>query len=130
MQRPSFRLSTAFFLLALVLTACSGGESGPVQAIESYLQALTDQDPDQLVNVSCADWEASALTEVDSLTAVTTQLEDLACQEAGQQDADTLVTCTGKIIFDYNGEIQELDLAGRTYITREEGGEWRMCGYR
>jgi hypothetical protein len=133
MQPSTFRIITLIFLLSLALSACGGDSAssgGAVQAVESYLQALVDQDVDQVVNSSCAEWEASALTEVDSLTAVTTSLADLACQEAGQQKGDTLVTCSGKIIFDYDGEIQELDLVGRTYAAREEGGEWRMCGYR
>jgi hypothetical protein len=130
MQPSTFRIITIIFLLSLALSACTSSSNGPVEAVESYLQALVDEDVDRLANRSCAEWEFAARTELDSLTDVSSRLQDVACQEAGQQDNDTLVTCTGKIIFDYDGEIQELDLTGRNYAVREEKGEWRVCGYR
>jgi hypothetical protein len=130
MRRNPFNLILLICILTLALAACAKEETSAVQAVESYLQALVDQDYDRLINRSCADWEASARIELDSLVNVSTQLEGLQCQEASQEVDDTLVTCSGKIVFDYDGEIQELDLAGRNYAVREERGEWRVCGYR
>jgi hypothetical protein len=57
-------------------------------------------------------------------------LEGLSCQDAGNADNATLVSCTGKIKASYNGENQELDLSSRTYRAVQEGGDWRMCGYK
>lgn len=130
MQRTSFRLILSVCWLALALAACSSNDNSAVEAVQSYLQAIVDQDSDRLINRSCAAWEASARTEMDSLTATSATLEEVLCEETGEQDGDTLVSCTGKILFDYNGEIQELDLSGRSYAVREERGEWRVCGYR
>jgi hypothetical protein len=130
MHRYLYRTILFACLLCLALAACSGNKSSAPQAVQDYLQALVDEDADRIVTFSCADWEASARTEVDSLTAVSGELEGVQCQEAGEDAGDTLVTCTGKIVFDYNGELQELDLTGRTYAVREEQGEWRVCGYR
>ena len=33
------------------------------------------------------------------------------------------------MVLNYNGELQEMDLAARQYLARQEGGQWRMCGY-
>ena len=35
-----------------------------------------------------------------------------------------------KIVANYGNEVLELDLSERSYQVVEEGGEWRMCGYR
>ncbi len=117
-------------VFSLLLAACGGSNSGAVKAIESYIQALSNKDATQISNLSCADWEASALVEVDSLAGVGSKVENLACQPAGQQGADTYVSCSGVLALDYNGEAQQIDLSTRTYIARQEGGEWRMCGYK
>ncbi len=117
-------------LSSLVLAGCGGAQNKGISAIEAYIQALVEQDANQLAILSCADWEASAQIELDSFTAVSAKLEGLSCQETGQEGDDILVSCNGMIVLDYNGEIQELDLSTRTYRARQEGGEWRMCGYR
>jgi hypothetical protein len=115
---------------AFILASCSSGKSDAAAAIEAYIQALGNKDINQISNISCADWAKSALVEVDSFTAVNTKVENLSCQEAGQDGSDTLVTCKGDISLDYGGEAQQIDLSGRTYIARQEAGEWRMCGYK
>lgn len=124
---------TAIFamLIVLALASCSAaGQPGPVDAIETYQDALVAGDIDQLVNTSCADWEAQARLEMDSFTAVSTELVDRSCQEAGKDGDTTLVSCTGVIKANYGAEVLEIDLADRIYQTVYEGGEWRMCGYR
>jgi hypothetical protein len=125
-----YRLAFMVILLTVALVGCSSGKSGAVQAIESYIQALGAKDATSISNLSCADWEKSALLEVDSLTAVGSKVENLQCKEAGQSGNDTWVTCMGVLALDYNGEAQQIDLSTRTYIARQEDGEWRMCGYR
>lgn len=117
-------------LVGFLLAACSGNQGSPTQAIESYIQALADKDQDKLINITCNAWEEGALMELDSLTGVTAQVKDLACQAISEEDTESLVTCNGKLELNYSGELQELDLAGRTWIARLEDGEWRACGYK
>ncbi len=113
-----------------ILSACSSSQNGAVTAIENYIRAESDQNEAQVSNLSCASWEVSALVEVDSLAGVGSKVENLACEQAGENGADTYVSCTGVLALDYNGEAQQIDLSSRTYIARQEGGEWRMCGYK
>lgn len=117
-------------LCLLALSACSPKQSPSVQAVLTYLEALAAKDGDKMVSVSCADWESSARLELDSFTAVTPELVDLQCNEASAQGDEVLVSCTGQLKLDYNGEIQNLDLSGQFFRTIQEGGEWRMCGYQ
>ncbi len=119
----------SFIFITLLLTACSSGKPGAVRAIEAYIQALSDKDEAQISNLSCSGWEADAIVELDSLAGVGSKVEGLNCSESGQSGADTYVSCTGKLALDYNGEAQQIDLSTRTYVARQEDGEWRMCGY-
>lgn len=118
-------------ILLLTLSACSTNtEAEAARAIEAYLAALTSQQPERLVTLSCADWEDDALFELDSFAAVSTSLKDLQCQVSGQDGDAQLVTCTGSIQATYGNEIQQFDLSARTFRAISEGGEWRMCGYK
>ncbi len=118
-------------LCAIALSACdSSGKTGSASAsIENYLNALIAKDTNRLVAASCADWEEQARQEIESFAAVTAQLDQLQCKDTGQEGEFTLVSCSGKIVASYNGEDQEIDLAQRVFRARQEGGEWRMCGY-
>jgi hypothetical protein len=127
LKKHAFILVTLF--VAIGLTAC-GGQGGPAQTVEAYLRALAEKDKDRVLNLSCADWEASASVEVDSLEAVAARLEDLSCEEAGAAEGFTLVSCSGNLVLTYEGEDRPLELNARTYQTLQEGGEWLMCGYR
>ncbi len=119
-----------FSLILVSLAGCSGGGNTAPKAIEAYIQALSQQDAAQVTTISCAEWEQNARIEVDSFTAVSSEIKDLSCEQSGQDGNDTYISCTGTINLDYNGEAQQIDLSSRTYIARQEGGEWRMCGYR
>ena len=117
-------------LLLLSLVGCSTASSGAPEAIESYLKALEAKDLNQMINASCADWEAQAKLEYDSFAAVEITLEDVACQESAQPGDQTLVSCDGRIIAGYGDEDLILELPERTFKAIKEGGEWRMCGYQ
>lgn len=123
-------IATITIFFSIILAGCGREQEGPTQAIEAYIHALSNKDSVQIRSVSCANWEENAQREIDSLTAVGSKVENLACKETGQDGADTYVSCTGSLALDYNGEAQQIDLSSRTYIARQEGGEWRMCGYR
>ena len=132
-MKKYFRIICIVFLGILIsffLPACNRGQNNASNAIEAYIHALSNKDSVQISNLSCADWEQNALLEVNSLTAVGSKVENLTCEKIGQDGADTYVSCTGGLSLDYNGEAQQIDLSTRTYIARQEDGEWRMCGYR
>jgi hypothetical protein len=126
------RIFFVLILAALLLSACGGGtKSNPAAtAVQGYLQALVDKDAATLSTLSCADWEASATMEMDSFQAVTAVLEGVSCSETGSDGAAKLVNCQGAIVATYNDEKQNLDLSPRTYRVVQEGGEWRVCGYK
>jgi len=131
-MKPATWLRYLFFALVIILslTGCGGEKEGAATAIAAYTQALVAKDVDRLANLSCAEWEAQARTELDSFGAISVTLQGLDCRETGQEGQFTLVSCTGTISADYNGEILEIDLASRDYLARYEAGDWRMCGYR
>lgn len=127
------KLLFALLALVLLLTACSsstGGDAGAPKAVEDYLSALVSQDSDRISTLSCADWEETALLELDSFQGVTARVDSPACAQSGTEGDSTLVTCQGKIIATYNNEDQELPLNTRVFKVVEEGGDWLVCGYQ
>jgi hypothetical protein len=132
-SRKIIRIIGILFLVSTnILAACSsaGEVSDAASAIDAYNQALVSKNANQLSNLSCKAWEAEAKNELASFAAVTAQVENSKCQVSGQDGDYTLVSCSGKIVADYNGENQEIDLGQRTYIAIQEDGQWRMCGYK
>lgn len=118
-------------LLALSVSACSAGSDDPAaRAVEAYLRALVAKDPNALSALSCADWEAGALRELDALQTVETRLEGLQCQSQSTDGQYIFVACQGSILATYNNEDQVLDLSARTYQVIEQGGDYLVCGYR
>jgi hypothetical protein len=116
-------------ITGLLLAACAGS-GGPAAAIESYVQALVAKDADALSNLSCAAWESDSQNELTSFDAVAVRLDGLACEQAGNEGGYTLVHCSGTLYATYEGEDRPLDLSAKDYLAVEEGGEWRMCGYK
>jgi len=129
-SKTSWFKPAILLILAIYLTGCAGinGGSAP-QAVEAYLKALVAKDANQLVNASCAAWEASARQELRTFDAVTVTLSDMSCNETGKEGNSALVACTGKILANYGNEVLEINLADRNYQAIKESGEWRMCGY-
>jgi uncharacterized protein YdeI (BOF family) len=117
---------------SMLLTACgAGGSSDPAaQAVLSYLKAEVALDKDKISTFSCAKWEESARMEVDSFQAVTPTLKDATCKQSGTDGSTALVTCQGQIIATYGKEQTTFDLNARTFEVVQEGGDWRVCGYR
>ena len=130
MQKLSPILLT-LLIASLFLTGCaSNNADAPARAVEDYLNALVAKDADRLSTLSCGEWEADALLELDSFQAVTARLEGLSCEQTGTDGDTALVLCNGNIVATYNDEDQELDLSVRTYQVVEKGGEWLVCGTR
>ncbi len=123
-------LAASLGLVAILAAACSSEQDGAALTVEAYLDALSAKDMDRVVNLSCAEWETDAVTEVDSLEAVTVRLENVSCAVSGTEDDYTLVDCTGNLIMSYNGEDRPLDLSRRTYRAVQNSGTWLVCGYQ
>ncbi len=121
-------------LIILLAAGCQSADVAPVQAVESYLNALTNKDQDALITLSCKEWEDQSLLEYDAFGNVTTELVDLKCSLSGKTTNDqgetiNLVNCSGSISASYNGEMRTFDLSKRTYKVVNRGGSLQICGY-
>jgi hypothetical protein len=133
MHKPLIARLALVTALAFVVVACGGNAapaSDPAKAVEAYLQARAKPDVNQMIGLSCAAWEPQARLEATSIEGRQPKLEGLACQQAGAEGSTAFVACQGRIITSYDGEQREFDLAERQFKLVQEGGEWRMCGYR
>ena len=117
-------------MAVLLFSACGQATNPAAKVVAGYFTALVNKDSSVLSALSCADWEPNALLQLDSLQAVTTRLENLACTASGTDGTTTQVNCQGKILTTYNNEDQELDLSVRTYQVVQQGGEYLFCGYQ
>jgi hypothetical protein len=100
------------------------------KAVMTYLDAIVSQNSDRLSNVSCKSWEDQALLDMDSFIGVSAKLDNVTCNETGREGDSTVVSCNGNILATYNNEQQKIDLSTHAYTVVNEGGEWRVCGYK
>ena len=117
-------------LFVMLISACGKAPDPAARAVEDYLTALVNKDSTRLSALSCAEWEASAMLELDSLQAVATKLDGLACSVTGTNGFTSEISCQGKILTTYNNEEQQLDLSVRTYQVVKQGGDYLVCGYK
>lgn len=116
--------------ISILLTACASA-AGPEKTVEKYFQAVSEKDTSQVSTLACQDWEADALMVLDSFQAVTTQLDGLTCQQTGtDSNGMAIVSCQGKILASYEGEMLEFDLSIQEYLVENVNGEWLVCGIR
>ena len=102
------------------------------QTVEAYLSALVEQDTDTLVNLSCAAWEQGALTDSAAYDGVTARLEGTPSAPPPAQEGDSmLVSCQRQQSSPPTpAKTARCRSTACTYLTVNEGGEWRMCGYK
>jgi len=123
-----YRIIIVVAIAAVLLGACGPGPT-PENAVEEYLQAIIEKDAAQLSTTTCKDWESDALMMLDAFQAVSAELEGLSCQQTGTtSDGMAVVSCTGKILASYDGEIQEFDLSIQDYLLENANGDWLVCG--
>lgn len=115
-------------LIMLGLSACAE-DADPAEAVPPYLRALLRGDSDAVYQAVCPEWENDAKRDLDAFSGVTGELQDAECQTAGKANGYTLVTCTGTMVLDYNGELRDRPLEGTTYRVKQVDGDWKMCGY-
>jgi len=125
-------LHLTMLIFTFYASACASTNQSQqaAEAVTAYLDALVQKEENAMINQACAQWESQAKLEFDSFAAVKVALEGPGCSETGQDGGVILVNCSGKIIASYGEEDLVIDLAERTYQVVNEGGEWRMCGYR
>ena len=129
-MKITFRYFVLLALLAFMIVTCqksTGDDASGV--VKDYFEALVAKDANQAIHLSCSEWEDQAQIDADTFAINPATADNVQCKTAGEDGDDILVSCTGKLVLDYNGEKQEIDLAARTYRVVQEGGEWRMCGY-
>jgi hypothetical protein len=133
-MRAMFKISKRMVIaagLSAALVACGSAPVGdPAGRVEAYLQARVKGDVNRMIALSCAAWEPNARLEATSIQGRSPALESLACSTSTTEGDTAFVSCTGKIVTSYDGERREFDLAERQFKVVQEGGEWRMCGYR
>lgn len=118
-------------MFAFMVVTCQKSQGSKAStAVEEYFKALVAKDATRAVNLSCAAWEQQAQIDADTFAINPATAENVQCQVTSQDGNNSVVSCTGKLVLDYNGEKQEINLADRTYQAVQEGGEWRMCGYK
>lgn len=120
----------ALFLLALavaLLAACAG-EGDPTETVEAYLRAKVESDADELAGLACNDFEAQAAQDALSFRSVRAELDNMACEKTGEDGDAALVTCSGQIVAEYDGETRTQDLSETTYRVINDDGEWKICG--
>ena len=117
------------FLAAIFLTACGNAVSPATDAVENFLQALSDKNNALMLSYVCADYEFDALLEFDAYALVQTTLTDLDCQQKAMDGDDALVVCEGSIDATYSNEVRNFDLSERTYRVVNQAGDWLVCGY-
>ena len=134
MRKNLWALVALVIVLSLLLAACAGpgavAKDPAAAAVESYLAATVAKDTARVSSLACKDWEQEALLEMDAFQAVTAELTNVSCKNSGADGSATLVACTGSITTTYNGEKQSLDLSRQTYKVVQEGGDYRVCGYK
>lgn len=115
-----------FLLLPMMILASCATESDPADTIMKYLEARLASDADQLRELSCAAWESQVPLQAASFQSIDASLENATCRTSGTQGDMTVIECTGKIVYEYNGEHNERELGN--FLVTQENGDWKMCG--
>lgn len=115
-----------FLLLPILILAGCATETDPADTIMKYLEARLASDVDQLRELSCAAWESQVPLQAASFQSIDASLDNATCVTGGKQGDMTIIECTGKIVYEYNGEHNERELGN--FLVTQENGDWKMCG--
>jgi len=115
-------------LFALLLSACATKADLPASAVEAYWKAMAAKDSAALSSLSCADYEATALSTMDSFLAVDLVLTDLSCSTMNNTGDKADVTCKGSLSASYGSEKFDFELSNKTFLAVNPAGDWLMCG--
>jgi len=121
-------LLITLILSALLFSACTAKADLPAAAVEAYWKAMAAKDNAALSSLSCTDYEATAVSTMDSFLAVDLVLTDLSCSSTNNTGDKADVTCTGSLAASYGTEKMDFDLANKTFMAVNPAGDWLMCG--
>ena len=126
-----YKLIAASIAILLAVSSCgTKTTANAADATYAYLQALASKDKDAVISLTCKESEEQAILEVDALMSVNAALNDVHCEQDGQDGDKVLVVCTGSLDLTYNDEIRAIELGKRTYSMKMEDGQWRVCSYK
>lgn len=121
------RVRTAFWAIALTITALlagCGGPGDPAPTVERYMEAKVNGDSATIQALLCSDLELTLERESMTFSTVTgAEIRGMSCQQVGDGAA---VKCNGEIVALYGEEENIFPLT--TYRVVEEDGEWKWCG--
>lgn len=129
MKKTSRQIMVGIMMVLILVTGCSTSASdAPAASVQAYWQAMAEKDAAGLSSLTCADYEATALSTLDSFQAVETTLSDLKCTTMSQDGEEAEVTCQGSLDATYGAEVSNFDLSVYTFQVIKQGGDWLMCG--
>lgn len=103
--------------------AAADNSSDPrVRAVLDFLTAKAAGDQDTLSGLICIAQEAELDAQALSFAGYGARVENAVCSIT----AEDIVTCTGQIAANYNGEARNFPLG--SYAVVEERGVWKWCG--
>jgi hypothetical protein len=129
MSKPIRIIFITMMVLALLLSACAKKNSDlPAAAVEAFWKAMAAKDGTALSNLSCADYESTASSTLDSFLTVDLKLSDLSCSSSNNTGDKADVTCKGSLNASYGTEKMNFDLSNKTFLATNPKGDWLMCG--
>jgi hypothetical protein len=128
MSKTTRILFITVMLFALLLSACASKADLPAAAVEAYWKAMAAKDNAALSSLSCADYEATAVSTMDSFISVDLVLTDLSCTSTNNTGDKADVTCKGSLSASYGTEKFDFDLSNKIFVASNPAGDWLMCG--
>jgi hypothetical protein len=137
-MKSYFRLGTLLLLcIAIVLTACSAGGGPAIDATRSWLQALSDFNFKQVIDLTCANPKVRDAVQVrlDPLSDIQGTLQTLKGQfdfsglkfeELSNDGRTAQVRLSGKMALKALGQSQTLDVYEVLTIVKENDA-WKVC---
>ena len=117
--------STIYILVSiLILSGCASIGETPEITVSNYLNAMVEHDSELIATLSTADWEMNAYLDVDSLTNVEANLDELSCETISLENDLAQVVCSGALILSYDNEQQEIQMDQFTYHLEKVNGRW------
>src|SRR5687768_132494 len=102
--RNASSLKYVMFGMLILLGAGCATQRDAVQTIEQYLNARVKADETTLRQLSCNAWEEQAALEAASFGMMNASLENMSCQRGAETTNGVIVTCSGQMTTNYNGE--------------------------
>jgi len=128
-MRKSVRLILfSLLIFSVVLAACSKIENSPANTVQAYWEAVVARDRDTISQITCADYEGTALNNFDSFQSVELKLEGISCTTSEQSDGSVEVNCNGLLKASYGAEDTDFDLSIYRYQMVNDKGSWLICG--